>query len=106
MGSRILIFPSLQKFEELLGPPLLENPHERATNCLHLIARNLRNLSFAVDVAARNLLEVQITDDVRVHEDLCEFTRGDDKLWNEINSIVPVASKFSRRALIWPELAI
>lgn len=106
VGSRIFLLPSLQELEELLGPPLLEQAHEGAANSFHLVTRHLRDLSFAVDKAARNLLELQVASDIGVDKNLGELAGRDDELRDEIDSVVAVTAKFSRRSLIRPELAV
>lgn len=106
VGGRILILPSLQELEELLRAPLLKQTHERALHGLHLIARDLGNLSIAVDEAARNLLELEVAGDVRVHEDLGEFSRGNDELGNEIHGVVAVTAELGGGCLVRPKLTV
>lgn len=106
MGMRVLVFPALQELEELLGSPLLEETHERAANGLHLIAGDFGDPAIAVHVAAGNLLELQVANDVRVHEDLSELARRDDELGNQVHGVVSVATQLCGRALIWLELAV
>lgn len=102
----VFVFPSLQELEELLCPPLLKQAHQGALHCLHFCAGDLRDPAIAVDVATRDLLELKVTGDVSVNKDFCELSRGDDEFRYKIDSIVPVATEFRRRALVWSEFAI
>ena len=106
MGSRVLILPPLKELEELLCPPLLKQTHERTANSLHLVTWDLGNLAITVDEAARDLLELQVTSDVGVHEDLGELAGRDNELRNEVDGVVAVASELGGRCLVRPELAV
>ena len=106
VSGRILILPALEELEELLGPTFLKKTHKRALDCLHLRAGNLGDLAITVDEAASDLLELKVTSDIGVNEDLGELARSDNKLGNEVNGIVAIAAQFCRRSLIWPELAV
>ena len=106
MSSWILIFPALQELEELLSAALFEKTHQRASNRLHLCARNLGDLAIAIDKATGDLLELEVTSDISVNEDLGQFTRCDDELGDKVNSVVAVPSEFSGRCSVRPELAI
>lgn len=79
MGSRVFVFPSLQELKELLCPPLLKQAHQRALHSLHLRTGDLGDPAIAVDVAARDLLEFEVTGDVSVDQDFRELSRGDDE---------------------------
>lgn len=103
--GRVLVLPSLQELEELLGPPLLEETHERALDGLHLGRGDLGDLAIAINVATGDLLEFKVSGDVRVHEDLGELARRNDELGDEINGVVAVATKFGGRFLIGAEFA-
>ena len=52
------------------------------------------------------MLKLQIACHVGVHEDLGEFSRGDDELGYQIDSIVTIAAEFRGWRTIWPEFAI
>lgn len=106
MSSRVFVLPALKELEELLRPPLLKEAHERALKCLYLVTGDLRDLAVTVDEATSDLLELKVTRDISVDEDLSELSGSDDKLGNEVNGVVSVTSKLRRRALVWPELAI
>jgi hypothetical protein len=41
-----------------------------------------------------------------VHEDLREFSRCDDELWDEIDSVVPITAELAGSSLVWTELSI
>ena len=106
VGSGVLVLPVLEELKELLRPPLLKQAHERALESLHLIAGDLGDLAIAVDEAARDLLELEIASDVGVNEDLGQLSSGDDEFGNEVDCVVSVTPQLSRRALVWPELAV
>ena len=106
VGSGVIVLPSLQELEELLGAPFLEETHERALDGLHLRAGHLGDLAIAVDEAARDLLELEVARHVRVHEDARELAGRDDELGDEVDGIVAVATQLGRRGLVRPELAI
>jgi hypothetical protein len=74
VGSGIVVFPALQELEELLSAALLKEAHQGAPNSLHLRTRDLGDASIAIDEAARDLLELEITSDVGVDEDLGQLS--------------------------------
>lgn len=87
MSRRIIVLPSLEELKELLGPSLLKDAHEVAPERLHLGRGYLGDPTVSVDKRARDLLELEISEDVGVDEDFGEFTRGDDELgtaWIEV----------------------
>ena len=106
MGGWIIVFPILQEFEEFLGATLFEKTHQWAFDCLHLSAWNLRDLAVTIDEAARDLLELEITSDIRMHEDLREFSGCYDKLRDEIDGIIPVTTKLSGSRLVTTKFPI
>ena len=106
MSGRVFILPALQELEELLGAPLLKETHKRTLHGLHLVTGDLRDLAIAVHKATCDLFELEVTSDVGVDKDLSELSRGDDELGNKVNSVISVASKLRRRALVWSELAV
>lgn len=105
MRSRIFVFPALQESEEVLCPTFLKETHERALDGLHLSAGHFGDLAVAIDVRACDLLELEITCNIRVHKDLGEFPGCHDELGNEVDGIVAVSPKLSRWRLIWAEFA-
>jgi len=68
VGNRIVISPSLEELEELLRPPFLEQTHKWTGESLHLCAGNLGDPTIAVDEATRDLLELEISCNVGVHQ--------------------------------------
>ena len=106
MGSRVVVLPSLKELEELLGSPLLKQPHQRTPDSLHLSARDLGDLAIAVDEAASDLLELEVASDIGVDEDLGELARGDDELGDEIDGVISVASEVGGRGLIFTEFTV
>lgn len=106
MSSRIVVLPVLQELKELLGSPLLKEPHQRTPNGLHLRAGNLGNPALTINEATGDLLELKIASNIGVNEDPGELAGCNDELGNEVNGIVAVASKLRGRALVGSELAI
>ena len=106
VSSRVVVFPVLQEFEELLRAALLKETHERALDCLHLRAGDLGNPAIAVYEAASDLLELQVPSDFGVNENLGQFTGGDDKLGDQVDSVVSVTAELAWGCLIWAELAV
>ena len=106
MGRRVLVLPVLQELKELLCAALFKDPHKRTPDGLHLSAGNLRDPAVAVDEAAGDLLELEITSDIGVDEDLGQFSRGDDELGHEVDGVVTVASKVCWGFDTGPEFAV
>jgi len=106
MGSRVLVFPVLQELKELFGAALFKDAHERAPDSLHLSAGNLRDSAVAVHEATGDLLELEITSDVGVDEDLGQFTGRDDEFGHEVDGVVAVASKVCGGFDAGPEFAV
>lgn len=106
VGGGIVVLPSLQELEELLGTAFLKETHQRAPDGLHFRAGNLRNFSIAIDEAARDLLELEITGNIGVHEDLGQLPRGNNEFRDKIDGVVAVASKLGGGLLIGAEFAI
>ena len=93
MGSRVLVLPVLQELEELLRSPLLKETHEGALDRLHLRAGYLGDLAIAVDEAARDLLELEVSGHIRVYEDLRELSRCNDELGDKINGVITITTE-------------
>ena len=74
MGGGIVVFPALQELEELLSAAFLKETHQRAPDSLHLRAGDLGDASIAIDEAASDLLEFEISSDIGVHEDLGQLS--------------------------------
>ncbi len=104
--SRVIILPILKELEELLGSPLLEQTHEGTPDCFHLGTRDLGDPTITIDETSSNLLEFEVSGDISVDEDPRELSRCDDELGDEIDSIITVATQFSRRCLIWSEFTV
>jgi len=66
MSSRILVLPSLQELEELLCTSFLKKTHQRTPDRLQFSTRDLRNPAISVDETTSDLLEFQVTSDIRV----------------------------------------
>lgn len=78
--------------QEALSSPLLEQAHQRTPQCLGSIGRHLchRRASAItnLDIAAGNLLELEIPGDIGGNEDVGELAIGHEQLWHEVD--VPV----------------
>ena len=106
MSGGVLVLPALEELEELLRPTFLEQAHERASYCLHLRGRYLRDLAITEDKATSDLLKLKIAGDIGVDKYLGELAGCDDELGDEIDSVIPVATQLRRRLLVRPELAV
>src|ERR1700734_2280925 len=91
---RVVVLPVLQELEELFCSPFLKQSHERAFNSLHLCARHLGNPAIAVHETSGDLFELKVASYIGMDEHFSEFPRSNNKLWNEIDSIVAVTTKF------------
>ena len=106
MGGGIIILPVLQELEELLGPPLLEETHQGRLDSLHFCGGDLRDSAISVDEASGDLLELEVSGDLCMDQDLREFTRGKDKLWYQINVVIPVPAELGGYGLLWTEFTV
>lgn len=106
MGGRIVVLPTLQELEEFLRATLFKETHQRALDCLHFRAGDLGDLAVAIDEAAGDLLELEVASDIGVHEDLREFSRCDDELWDEIDSVIPITTEPLGGRLICAEFSV
>lgn len=106
MCSRVVITPVLQELKEFFRATFLKETHQWALDSLHLRTRDFGDLAITVHEAACDLLELEITSDVCMHEDLGEFTRGDDKLGYEIDGVVSVATELLRGCLVGAEFTV
>lgn len=70
VGRGIIILPALKELEELLGATFLKQAHERTCHGLHLCAGNLRDLAITVHVGTRDLLELEVTSDIGVDQNV------------------------------------
>ena len=105
VGRRVIVLPVLKELEELLCPPLLKETHERTLDRLHLRTGDFGDLAVAVDVTARNLLELEVARYIGVDKDAGELARRDDELGDEIDGIVAVTAELLGRRSA-PELAV
>ena len=110
VSARVALLKAANPLQKVLGPPLLEDTHERAAQRLACIAGHFGHgctgAAALLDVAAGNLLELEIAGDISMDEYLGELARRDDELGNQVDSVVAIASQLSGRGLIWPELAV
>jgi hypothetical protein len=90
--SRVLCLVCANPLEEVAGPALLKETHQRRTQRLASIRGNLGDgglgSSALLNVAAGDLLELKVLCDVGGNEDVGEFTVGHQKLGDEVD--VPV----------------
>jgi hypothetical protein len=105
VSCRVVVFPSLKKLEELLRSPFLKEAHKRTSDRLHLGARHFGNPAIAVDKTACDLLEFEITRNIRMDEDLGKLSRGDNELRDKIDGVVAIAAQFFGCFLSRPEFA-
>jgi hypothetical protein len=106
MGGRIFVLPVLQELEKFLRATLFEETHQWAFDCLHFRAGNLGDLAITIDEAARDLLEFEVASDISVDEDFREFSGCDDEFWDEIDSVIPIATEPGGGSLICAELSV
>lgn len=93
MSGGILLLPVLNKLKELFRATLFKQAHEGGLDGLHLGAGDLGDLAIAVNERTRDLLELEVTSDIGVDEDVGQFTRRDDELGDQVDRVVPVASQ-------------
>ncbi len=86
--------------------PFLKQTHKRALHGLHLCTWHFRDLSLAINEAARDLFELEIACHVGVHEDVGHFSGSDDEFGDEIDRKVLFASQFFRDDLVRLELLV
>lgn len=106
MSGGIVVLPVLQELEELLCSSLLEKAHQRGFDGFHLSGGDLGDSSIPVDEASGDLFEFEVSGDLCVDQDLCEFTRSDDELWYEIDVIIPVSAELGGYVLVRTEFAV
>jgi hypothetical protein len=102
----VIILPILEELEEFLRAALFEETHERALDGLHFCAGDLRDLAVTVHKRPGDLLELEVTSNIGVNENLGKFSRCNDKLGDEINSIVAIASELRWRFGSGAEVAV
>lgn len=93
MRSRIILFPRLQKHEEVPRAPFLKQAHERTHDRLHLGTGHLGDPAVPVHVGTRDDFELEVPDDVGVHEHTRELARGEDEFGDEVDGIVAVSAE-------------
>lgn len=106
VSSGVIILPVLNELEEFLGSPLLKKAHQGRFDCFQFGGGDLGDLSIPVDEATGDLFEFEVFGDLRVDQDACKFTRSDDKLWYQIDVIVPVPAKVGRHGLVWTKFTV
>jgi hypothetical protein len=106
MCSRVIVLPVLQELEELLGSPLLEKTHQGRLDCFHFSGGDLWDPPISVDKTPRDLLELEVSGDLRVDQDLGEFARSEDELWYQINVVVPVLAELCGYGLFRAEFTV
>lgn len=99
MGCRVIVFPILEEGKEVSSPPLFKEAHQGRFQCLRFCRGYLGDFAISVDVRAGDLLELKVTGDVSVDEDLGKFTRGDDELGDQVDCVVAVATELRWRLI-------
>lgn len=94
MSGRVIFLEITNPFQELLGPPLLEHSHQRRAQRLVGIRGDLGHGGLGtlalLNIAASNLLELEVSCDVRGDQDIRQFAVGHQQLWNQVD--VPVVN--------------
>lgn len=110
MGRRVLLLKLANPFEELLGPSLLEKTHQRGAESLAGIRGHLghgRLGAFALlDIAAGDLLELQVSRHVGGNQDVCQLAVGHQELRDQVNVPVIDPSVFLPRLLAGADVAV
>ena len=106
MSRRVVIPPVLDELKELFGPALLKEAHERAPDGLHLGRRHFGDPAVAVDERGRDLLELEIAEDVGPDENLDELARGNDEFGHEVDRPRAVLAVLGRRRRAGPEVLV
>jgi len=106
MRSRVFVLPVLQKLEELLSSPLLEQAHQWTLYCFHLSTGDLGDPSIAIHKATSDLLELEVAGNLGVDKDPSELSRGNDELGDEIYSVVTITPELRWGCLVRTKLAI
>jgi hypothetical protein len=92
VGAWVLLIDFSNPFQELLCPPLLEETHQRRSKSFTRIGRHLGDCGLGaaslLDIAARNLLEIEVSRNVGGDEDVCQFSIGHQQFWYEVD--IPV----------------
>lgn len=105
MRRRVVLSPTLDPLEELLGATLLKQAHQGTPDGLHLGGGDLGDAPVAVDVRARDLTELEVASDVRVDEDVGHLAVGHEELGDQVHRVVTVATEGGGRLLV-PELTV
>ena len=80
MGCRVIVSPGLEEGKEVPCPPLFKEAHQGRFERLRFVRGYLGDFAISIHERAGDLLELKVTGDVSVHEDLGKFTGGDDEL--------------------------
>ena len=92
MGRGVIFLELANPFEELLGPSLLKETHQRRAQGFgsirgHLGHGRLGTLAL-LDIAASDLLELQVSRHVGGNQNVCQLAVGHQQLRDQVN--VPV----------------
>jgi hypothetical protein len=92
VAGRIGLLESPHPLDKGLHSPLLKDTHQRRSESLPRIGWHLSNRGFwpisLLNIAARNLLELEVSCYVCRNQDIRQFTARHEEFWHEIN--VPV----------------
>lgn len=93
LGLGVILVVSLNKLEEDPGPVLLKESHEGGGNGLTLGGGELGDLLVTVDIAATDLLELEVAGDIGVDQDVDQILAGHHELGNHIHIVVTISSE-------------
>jgi len=105
MGCRIVIFPILEE-EKVPRPPLFKEAHQGRLQRLRFIRGYPGDFAIPIDKRASDSLELEVTGDVGVDEDLGKSTGGNDEPWDQVNCVVAVATELCWRLIRSLEVTI
>lgn len=110
MTSRVLLLEVTNPLKELLGTSLLEHAHQRGAQSFtgiggHLGYGRLRALAL-LDVAASNLLELEVPSDVGGHQNVGQLSVRHEELRDQVDIPVIDPSIFLPRFLAGANVAV
>jgi hypothetical protein len=92
VSGGVLLVEFSNPLQEFLSPTLLEQTHQRRTQSLAGIRRHLGNGRLGtlalLHIAARNLLELEISCHIGGDQDVCQLAVGHEELGDQVD--VPV----------------
>lgn len=95
VSFRIFRVPGSNKLQEASVASLLEKTKETAGQGFFLVCRDFGNGALLENIASVDDFELQVAVDLGVHQHFDEYSAGHDELGDEIDVIVPEASKLA-----------